>query len=269
MRFEGKAAVVTGGGSGIGLSTSLRLAREGARVTVVDLRTQRAQETARQIVDAGGQAIALTADVSDAASVDAMVAASIESLGAVDLLVNNAGIAAGDDILHIDEATWDLNLNVVLKSVYLVSRALLPQMLERGAGSIVNVSSVNGMLAIGQEAYSAAKAGMINLTRNMAMRYGPQGVRVNVVCPGSIRTPIWDGVVAENPKIFDQLTPWYPLGRVGEPEDVAAAILFLASDDASWITGQTLAVDGGLTAGIRGMLDGLDPDPEPGPAKEC
>ncbi len=260
MRFEGKGALVTGGGSGIGRATCLRLANEGARVVVVDLRSERAQETAQQITADGGRAIALTADVSDAASVESMTRGAIDAFDTIDVLVNNAGIAEGDDLLTFDEATWDLNLSVVLKSVYLVSRAFLPGMLERGHGAIVNVSSVNGLTGIGQEAYSAAKAGMINLTQNMAIKYGPRGVRANVVCPGSVRTPIWDGVVASNPKVFEQLTRWYPLGRVGEPEDIAAAILFLASDDASWITGQTLAVDGGLTAGIPGLLNDVDTD---------
>jgi len=208
----------------------------------------------------GQRAIAVQADVADESQVQTMIETVEQKLGPVDLLVNNAGIAEGDDLLTFDESTWDLNLAVVLKSVYLVSRQILPGMLERGSGAIVNVSSVNGLTAVGQEAYSAAKAGMINLTQNMAVKYGPQGVRVNVVCPGSVRTPIWDGIVAENPQIFEKLTRWYPLGRVGEAEDIAAAILFLASDDASWITGQALAVDGGLTAGIPGLLADVNTD---------
>ena len=260
MRFADKRALVTGGGSGIGRATCFRLAREGAQVAVADLRAERAQETAQQITDDGGHAIALTADVSDATSVESMAQGALDAFGAIDLLINNAGIAEGDDLLTFDESTWDLNMAVVLKSVYLVSRQLLPGMLERGSGAIVNVSSVNGLTAIGQEAYSAAKAAMINLTQNMAVKYGPRGVRVNVVCPGTVRTPIWDGVVAENPQVFEKLTRWYPLGRVGEAEDIAAAILFLASDDASWITGQTLAVDGGLTAGISGLLADVNID---------
>jgi len=260
MRFEGRGVLVTGGGSGIGRSTCLRVAAEGARVAVVDLRAERAQETAQEIAASGGRAIALTADVSKSASVDNMAASAIDAFGPIDTLVNNAGIAAGDDILTFDESTWDLNLSVVLKSVFLVSRALLPAMIEAGSGTIVNVSSVNGLTGIGEEAYSAAKAGMINLTQNMAIKYGPRGVRVNVVCPGTVRTPIWDGVVADKPQIFDELTRWYPLGRVGEPEDIAAAILFLASSDASWITGQTLTVDGGLTAGNPKLLEDVDID---------
>jgi NAD(P)-dependent dehydrogenase (short-subunit alcohol dehydrogenase family) len=151
---------------------------------------------------------------------------------------------------------------VVLKSVFLCSKALLPQMLERHSGAIVNIASVNGLTGLGEEPYSAAKAGMVNLTKNMALKYGPRGVRVNCICPGTIRTPIWQPQLDKDPQVFDRLVPWYPLGRIGEPEDIARAALFLASDDASWITGTTLTVDGGLTAGSyrmgQDLLRGLD-----------
>ena len=165
------------------------------------------------------------------------------------MLVNNAGLSKGDDVLEMDSATWDLNLDVVLKGVFLCSKALLPGMIERGRGVILNIGSVNGLTGIGEMAYSAAKAGMVNLTQNLAVRHGPAGVRVNCIAPGSIRTPIWADRVATDPGVFDTLAPWYPLRRVGEPEDIANAALFLASDEASWITGVTLCVDGGLMAG--------------------
>ena len=157
--------------------------------------------------------------------------------------------ARGGDPLQIDAATWDLNFAVVLKGAFLCTKAALPSMLEHGRGAIVNIASVNGMMGLGEEAYSAAKAGMINFTQNLAIRYGSRNVRANVICPGSVRTPIWSERVKVQPDIFDRLAQWYPLGRVGEPEDVAKAALFLASDDAAWITGAVLAVDGGLTAG--------------------
>lgn len=260
MRYSEKVILVTGGGSGIGRSVCELSAAEGAHVVVVDLQAERAAEVADAITADGHQALAVTTDVSDGAAVADMAQATLERFGRVDVVVNNAGIAAGDDILTFDEATWDLNLNVVLKSVFLVSRALLPQMLERQSGSIVNVSSVNGQFAVGEEAYSAAKAGMLNLTQNMALKYGPRGVRVNAVCPGTIRTPIWGEVVARQPDVFERIARIYPLGRVGEPEDVARAILFLACDEAAWITGQTLSVDGGLTAGPFRLWDAADLD---------
>src|SRR4051812_35865171 len=178
-----------------------------------------------------------------------MVRQALNAYGRIDILVNNAGLSVGNDILTIDEATWDLNLNVVLKGVFLCSKEVLPGMIEQGRGVIINISSVNGLYGIGEEPYSAAKAGMINLTQNMAVKYGPKGVRVNCICPGSIDTPIWGERVKQDPTIFQNLAKWYPLRRIGQPEDVANASLFLASDDASWITGVIFPVDGGLTAG--------------------
>ena len=178
-----------------------------------------------------------------------MVVAATNAFARVDILVNNAGLSVGDTVLDFDEAAWDLNLDVVLKSVYLCSRSVLPGMIERGRGVILNIASVNGMMAVGEAAYSAAKAGMINLTANMAIHFGDKGVRVNCIAPGTIRTPIWGARVKRDPEVFEKVAKWYPLGRVGEPEDIAKAALFLCTDDASWITGVTLPVDGGLTAG--------------------
>jgi meso-butanediol dehydrogenase / (S,S)-butanediol dehydrogenase / diacetyl reductase len=249
VRLENRVALITGGGSGIGRAIAELFAREGAKVVAADRYLDRAEETAAMITAAGGKATAADVDVSNGAAVEAMVKQSIDAYGRIDILVNNAGISVGSDILTIDEATWDLNLNVVLKGVFLCSKAVLPGMIERGNGVIINMSSVNGLYGIGEEPYSAAKAGMINLTQNMAVKYGPQGVRVNCICPGSIQTPIWGERVAEDPQIFDKLAKWYPLRRVGQPEDVASAALFLASDESSWITGAILPVDGGLTAG--------------------
>lgn len=249
MRLADQVAVVTGGGSGIGRAISLLFAAEGARVVAADLVPERAQETAALIDGGGGQAIGVEVDVSDAARVAAMARAATDTFGRVDILVNNAGLSVGDTILDFDEAAWDLNLDVVLKSVYLCSRAVVPGMIERRKGAILNVASVNGLTAVGEAAYSAAKAGMINLTANMALHFGENGIRVNCVAPGTIRTPIWGERVKRDPQVFEKIARWYPLGRVGEPEDVAEAALFLCSDAASWITGVTLPVDGGLTAG--------------------
>lgn len=253
MRLDGKTALVTGGGSGIGRAICEVFAAEGAAVIPADVRGERARETAQAIAAAGGRATPLTADVSDDESVASMAATALESHERIDILVNNAALCEGDDILEIDGDLWDLNLRVDLKSVFLCSRALLPQMLEGGGGAIVNISSVNGLTGLGEEAYSAAKAGMINLTRNMAIRYGDRGVRVNALCPGTIKTPIWMEQLDKDPGLFERLVKWYPLPRLGEPEDVARAALFLASDDAAWITGETLCVDGGLMAGLYGM----------------
>lgn len=249
MRLADQVVIVTGGGSGIGRAIAQLFAAEGAAVVAADLRPERAEESAQLITAAGAKAIGVAADVSKAEQVRAMVDAAVAAFGRVDILVNNAGLSVGDTVLDFDEAAWDLNLDVVLKSVYLCSRGVLPGMIERKHGVILNIASVNGLMAVGEAAYSAAKAGMINLTANMAIHFGDKGVRVNCVAPGTIRTPIWGERVKRDPHVFDKIAPWYPLGRVGEPEDVAKAALFLCSDDAAWITGVTLPVDGGLTAG--------------------
>jgi meso-butanediol dehydrogenase / (S,S)-butanediol dehydrogenase / diacetyl reductase len=249
MRLADQVVLITGGGSGIGRAIALQFAAEGATIVAADLVPERAIETADLIKSSGGRAIGVTADVSKADDVAVMVTAAINAFARVDILVNNAGLSVGDTVLDLDEAAWDLNLDIVLKSVYLCSRMVLPAMIERGRGVILNIASVNGLMAVGEAAYSAAKAGMINLTANMAIHFGDKGVRVNCIAPGTIRTPIWGARVKKDPEVFEKVAKWYPLGRVGEPEDVAKAALFLCSDDAAWITGITLPVDGGLTAG--------------------
>ncbi|MEA2628992.1 MAG: hypothetical protein QOJ10_1452 [Chloroflexota bacterium] len=253
MRFEGKVVIVTGAGSGIGRVMAQRFAAEGAKVAVVDWLGDRADAVSAEITRAGGQAASIRADVSAGRDVDSMMAEVGSRLGPVEVLVNNAAIADGDDVLRIDEATWDRDVAVVLRSVFLCSKAVLAPMIDRGGGAIVNITSVNGLTALGNEAYSAAKAGVINLTQGIAVRYGGFGIRCNAIAPGTIRTPIWQERIDRDPVVFQRLVKWYPLGRIGEPDDVANAALFLASDDASWITGTVLRVDGGLLAGNSRM----------------
>jgi NAD(P)-dependent dehydrogenase (short-subunit alcohol dehydrogenase family) len=260
MRLPNTIALVTGGGSGIGRSISLRFAREGAALVVTDRYGERAEAVAGEIGAAGGEALAVHADVRDRTVVGAMVEAAVTRFGRVDVLVNNAGLSTGGDPLQMDEPTWDLNVDVVLKGAFFCAQAVLPGMLERRRGVILNIASVNGLTGIGEEAYSAAKAGMVNLTQNLAVRYGDRGVRVVCIAPGTIRTPIWDERVARDPRVFERLAAWYPLGRVGEPEDVANAALFLCSDEAAWITGIALPVDGGLLAGSYRMSRDLGGD---------
>jgi meso-butanediol dehydrogenase / (S,S)-butanediol dehydrogenase / diacetyl reductase len=250
-RLQGKSALVTGGGSGIGRAICMRFASEGASVVVADVVGESAEEVADAI---GGRAV--QADVTSAPDVARMV----ETAGGVDVLVNNAGGGTANGVLEIDEDEWDGDLALNLKSAFLCSKAVLPGMVERGGGVIVNIASVNGMAYFANEPYSAAKAGLINFTRAMAARYGPQGVRAVAIAPGTIRTPIWQERVDKKPEIFERLMRWYPLQRVGEPEDVAAAAAFLASDDASWITGEVLRVDGGLLAGNAQMARELVAD---------
>ena len=256
-RLAGKRAIVTGGGSGIGRATCRRFAAEGATVVVADLLGERAEAVAAEI---GGAAI--EADVTVAADVTRMV----EAAGRVDVLVNNAGGGFADDLLEISEEEWDTDVAVNLKSAFLCSKAVLPGMIEQGSGVIVSITSVNGMAFFANEPYSAAKAGLISLTRSMAVRYGRHGIRAVAIAPGTIRSPLWQERVDKEPAIFERLVRWYPLGRVGEPEDVANAATFLASDDASWITGEVLRVDGGLLAGnaqmARELVANFSPDDE-------
>lgn len=261
MRLRNKNTLVTGGGSGIGRAIAERFAREGAFVVVAGRTRDSVAETVERIVQAGGSAVAAEGDVSEPTAVQSVVIHALEAIGHIDVLVNNAGKAYGDGIIETDAETWDLDLAVVLRSVFLCTKAVLPGMIAQGRGAIVNISSVNGLTGLGEEGYSAAKAGMINFTQNVAIRHGPSGIRANCICPATIRTPIWDDVLERDPKVFERLAAWYPLGRVGEPDDVANAALFLASDEASWITGATLAVDGGLLAGSYRMARDLQGDP--------
>ena len=248
-RFAGAVAVVTGAGSGIGAVTAHAFAAEGATVVVVDRHGEPAQRVSEEIEASGGRAQAAVLDVSHAQEVEAVLGDVVERLRGVDVLVNNASIAAADGLATLSESEWDRDVDATLKGPYLCTRAVLPTMIARGSGCIVNVASVNGLAHFGQEAYSAAKAGVIQLTRSIAVRYGPHGIRANAVAPGTVRTPAWGERLRDDPAIFERLAKWYPLQRVGEPEDVARAVLFLASGDASWITGATLPVDGGLLAG--------------------
>lgn len=262
MRLDNHVALITGGGSGIGRATALRFGAEGAAIAIFDRHEDAAQSVADEIATSGGQAIAVAGDVTSLSALERAVAITTSDLGPVSTLVANAAISQGDDILTIDEETWDRTVDIVLKGVFFSAKAVLPGMLEAGRGSIVTISSVNGQTGIGEEPYSAAKAGVINLTRNLATRYGAKGIRANCIAPGTVETPIWQSRVDRDPTVFDRIARWYPLGRVGKPEDIANAALFLASDEASWISGAVLNVDGGLMAGIPYFGGELGDNPE-------
>jgi meso-butanediol dehydrogenase / (S,S)-butanediol dehydrogenase / diacetyl reductase len=256
-RLQDRVALVTGAGSGIGEAIALRFGAEGAVILATDRHPATAERTAARIRGAGGRAEAHALDIAEDGAAAALVTAVAPRLGTIEVLVNNAG--AGSDLgpLEVDLATWERMLRINLTGHFLCIQAVLPGMLAQGRGSIVSISSVNGLTGLGEEGYSAAKAGLVNLAQNIAVRFGGQGVRSNVIAPGTIRTPIWDRRLAERPDAFDQLRGWYPLARIGEPADVAAAALFLASDESAWVTGAVLPVDGGLTAGLGRMIADL------------
>ncbi|MFB7914636.1 SDR family NAD(P)-dependent oxidoreductase [Streptomyces sp. NPDC056061] len=264
-RFDGYGVLITGAGRGIGAAIARRLAAEGARVLVTDLDGERAERTAAAIREAGttagttagATAEALVCDVGDRASVEAAVAHAVATFGSLDVLVNNAFACSPDVPLFEDETDedWRNDLEITLTGAYRCSRAALPHLEASGRGAIVNIGSVNGEQDFGNHGYSAAKAGLGGLTRTLAGHAGPRGVRVNMIAPGTIRTANWAG----KDDALARVSGIYPLGRVGEPDDVAAAVAFLASSDAAWITGTTLHVDGGITAtnyGFRKLISG-------------
>ncbi|MER5633727.1 SDR family NAD(P)-dependent oxidoreductase [Streptomyces nitrosporeus] len=256
-RFHGHTALVTGAGQGIGAATARRLATEGAAVLVTDLDGDRAARTAGQIREQGGTAAWLACDVGDAEAVGAAVAHAVAAFGGLDVLVNNAYANHEDAPLFEDEdeAAWARTLDITLTGAYRCSRAALGHLAASGRGAIVNIGSVNGEQDFGGHAYSAAKAGLASLTRTLAGHAGPRGVRVNLVAPGTIRTAAWAGRDDD----LARAAGLYPLGRLGEPEDIAAAVAFLASGDAAWVTGTTLRVDGGLmgvNTGFRKAMRG-------------
>ena len=248
-RFAGAAVIVTGGGHGIGRACAARLAAEGAHVAVADLDQTAAQQVATGLRHRDRSHVAVWLDVTDASSVERAFADTASGLGGIDVAIN----VAGGDTFHgtFEETTdevWVRMIELNLLSVVRCCRAAIPH-LRRSAKSpaIVNVSSVNALAALGSEPYSSAKAGIGALTINLAASLAADGIRVNTVAPATIRTRNWEGQEGG----ADRFRHWYPLGRVGEPEDVAAAVAFLASGDAAWITGHTLPVDGGLMTGAR------------------
>jgi NAD(P)-dependent dehydrogenase (short-subunit alcohol dehydrogenase family) len=255
-RYAGKVVLITGAGAGIGRATALRLAKEGAAVAILDLRAEAAEAVA---VEIGARALPIAGSVADPADIDRALAAAEGELGPLDLLVNNAAFAIKPTFESCGPEDWDREFEITLKGAYRCCRAVLPGMLARGHGAIVNVGSVNGLMYFGNPAYSAAKAGLLSLTRTLAVEAGSRGVRVNHVSPGTIRTnsPTWTIRQQRDPAIFEKLARWYPVGRVGTPDDIAAAIAFLGADEAAFVNGANLVVDGGLTAGMGVMIEEL------------
>ncbi len=254
FRLDGKHAVITGAGSGIGRAIAMTFASQGARVFVLERDLAAGEAVTREITGAGGAASAVACDVADAASVDGAVASVIADAGRIDILVNNAGIAHVGTVISTSEADLDRIYAVNVKGVFLCSKAIVPHMLEARGGVILNLASIASLIGLPDRfAYSMSKGAVLTMTRSIAVDYMKQGIRCNCVCPARVHTPFVDGFIRDNyagreAEMFRELSEYQPIGRMAQPEEVAALALYLCSDEASFITGQAYPIDGGVLA---------------------
>ena len=248
--FNDKVALVTGGGSGIGRAVSLAFATAGARVVVADVDIDRAEETIRAVNTAGGEAICVNVDVSKNDQVKAMVDTTVATYGRLDCACNNAGIAGVQaNTVKCAEDNWDQTILVNLNGVWLCLKHQIPRMLDQGGGTIVNISSVAGLVGLrGWPAYVASKHGVLGLTKSAALEYAKAGIRINAVCPSMIDTPMAESFTGGDPKVEAFILKQTPMGRMGTPEEVAEAVVWLCSNAASFVTGHGLVLDGGMVA---------------------
>lgn len=248
MRLQNKIAIITGAGSGIGRGIALAFIKEGAKITVADWSEEGGRETVEQIHKIGGKAIFIKTDVSKAADIDKMIKTCLDEYNRIDILVNNAGIVKFGTLHETPEEDWDAVLNVNLKSVFLGSKRVIPEMLKQGEGKIINIASIAGLVGFDKIGpYCASKGGIIALTREMAVEYAPQKINVNCIAPGVIKTAMTKDMLADpaQKQFLESSTP-YP--RLGEPEDIAMAAVYLASDESGFVNGEVLVVDGGWLA---------------------
>jgi NAD(P)-dependent dehydrogenase (short-subunit alcohol dehydrogenase family) len=249
-RLENKVALVTGAGSGIGKASALAFAKEGAKVVAEDLDVEAGEETANTIIEAGGAATFIRADVSKAVEVEEMVNKTMEIYGRLDCAYNNAGVAVSPRLTpDTTEEDWDRVMNVNLKGVWLCMKFEIPHMLKQGKGVIVNASSMVGLIGLAKRsAYAASKHGVIGLTKVAALEYADAGIRVNAICPAVVRTPLVENIIARDPEAEAQLLSMIPMQRLATAEEIAEVVIWLCSDASSFVTGHAMLVDGGVVA---------------------
>ena len=249
MRISDKVAIITGAASGIGRATAILFAKEGGKVVVADKNEVGGNETVDLIRSDGGQAIFDYVNVTSATDIQGMVKTTINTYGKLNILVNNAGIAIRLPVVDLSEEDWDRNIDVNLKSIYLSSKYAIPRMIENSGGSIVNIASIYGIVGGRiRAAYAASKGGVVNLTRSMALDYALHKIRVNCVCPGFVNTPLLKNILKDKEE-YQALANLHPMGRLGDMLEIALGVLYLASDESSFVTGIALPIDGGYTAG--------------------
>ena len=247
-RLDNKVAIITGAGSGIGRAIARIFSQEGAKVVVADYNEETAKETAEMISQAGGQAIVSRTDVSNTDQVQIMVKLAVDNFGGLDIIVNNAGVAPMADVASTTDEIWQKTIDIDLKGVFLGIKAAVPEMEKRGKGKIINTASIAGLIGFqGITAYCAAKGGVVNLTREAALDLASKKINVNAIAPGVIKTNMTVDIL-KDPKMAEVMLAQTPIGRFGEPEDIAWAAVYLASDESDFVTGHTLVVDGGWIA---------------------
>lgn len=255
MRLKNKTAIITGGGTGIGKSSAVLFAKEGANVVICGRRKQKLKEVENAVTKELGlkekdpeRVLSISCDVSKQDDVNKLINKSIKQFRKIDILLNNAGVFGGSPVHKHTLSDWEKVINTNLKGMFLLAKEVIPGMISDGGGSIINIASILGMVAIPEaSAYNASKGGVIMFTKSIAVEYGRHNIRANSICPGVVETPMTQGLLADK-KTSDALLNLYPMGRFGKPEDIAYGCLYFASDESSWVTGTTLTIDGGYTA---------------------
>lgn len=245
MRLEGKSVIITGGGSGIGRACTQLFCDEGAQVAITGRRPGRLESTAKEV---GGQVLTVAGDLTKNDDLDRLVAETLNAFGKIDIVVNNSGLFAGSPIHETKDENWDSIMDINMRAVFQLTKRVLPHMIKRKSGNFVHISSILGLIAVpGVAAYNVSKGALIQFNRSIAMEYGPAGVRSNAVCPGLVKTEMTEDLMNDE-ELMKEWSKDYPIGRFGIPKDIANACLYLASDEASFVTGVALPVDGGFTA---------------------